>query len=341
MDPDSSCAPTPATPPDSADAKADPGPRTPKKPKRRGGFGCLIPVLIVAVIAFAGRDILPGFGGRPSDLGGGFSLVNSRGETVTNRDFLGHYALVYFGYTYCPDICPTSLSAMARALELMDPKQAARITPVFVSVDPDRDTPEVIGPYVAAFHPRLVGLTGTAEDIAKAAAAYKVKYKTVAPEGDGPYLIDHSAIVYFMGPQGQFLTHFTHGTAPERMAEMMGRFIAALDKAAQRAAEKAGTAAPPPAAPAAPLSGLASPTPAPAGPDTEVPAGEAPAGDVAPEEAAAADAAASPGPATDTPATVAPAAAEEADPTDPAPSDRPIPAPEPAAPEPAASGPAE
>lgn len=189
-------------------------------------------LLTVVVVAVGGRWLLlsshddAGVTAAPA-IGGPFELVNGQGQTVTEADFRGRYMLVYFGYTYCPDVCPTTLATMGQALDMLPPETAEKITPVFITVDPERDTPELVGEYVKHFHPRLVGLTGTAEQIRTVTQAYRVYYQKVEEEGDDPdaYLMDHSAIAYLMGPDGAFLTHFSHGIAPEKMAETLAEQV--------------------------------------------------------------------------------------------------------------------
>jgi cytochrome oxidase Cu insertion factor (SCO1/SenC/PrrC family) len=151
-------------------------------------------------------------------VGGPFELVDHTGKTVTEADFAGGYMLVYFGFTYCPDICPTALQGMARALDSLGP-QGDKVRPVFITVDPERDTPENMAAYVNHFHERMVGLTGTPEQVREAAKAYKVFYKKVQGSGDADYVMDHTSVVYLMGPDGKFAGHFNHTTSPEEMAE--------------------------------------------------------------------------------------------------------------------------
>lgn len=159
-------------------------------------------------------------------VGGPFTLTDQTGRKVTEKDFLGKYMLVFFGYTYCPDICPTELQVMSAALDSMGPKADA-IQPVFISVDPGRDTPEVLKQYVANFHPRLVGLTGSPEEIASVAKAYRVYFSKVesnsAPDA---YLMDHSTIIYLMDPQGKFLKHFAYSTDAAALAKAIAEAIA-------------------------------------------------------------------------------------------------------------------
>ncbi len=153
-------------------------------------------------------------------IGGPFSLIDQTGKRVTEADFRGRYMLVFFGYTFCPDVCPVELQSMSAALDMLDQKTAAKVTPVFITIDPARDTVAVMAAYVKAFHPRLIGLTGTAEEIAAAARAYRIYYQKAAAEAadDDSYLMDHSAIVYLMGPDGKYVAHFSPGTKPEAMA---------------------------------------------------------------------------------------------------------------------------
>jgi protein SCO1/2 len=152
-------------------------------------------------------------------IGGPFTLTDHTGKAVTEKDFAGRYMLVYFGFTFCPDVCPTELQIMTSALEQLGTK-ADKVTPVFISVDPKRDTVEQMASYVGNFHKRLVGLTGTPEQIKAAAKAYRVYYAEVKDESSSAgYTVDHSSIVFLMGPDGGYLAHFSHGTSPEKMAE--------------------------------------------------------------------------------------------------------------------------
>jgi protein SCO1 len=158
-------------------------------------------------------------------IGGPFSLTGADGKTVTNRDFLGRDMLVFFGYTHCPDICPAELQVLAEALDRLGDK-AGKIVPVFITLDPGRDTPEIIAAYVKSFGPNFVGLTGSPEAIAAAAKAYRIAYTKVEnKDSAGDYTLDHSALVYLMGPDGKYLAHFTYGTSAEEMAEKLARFL--------------------------------------------------------------------------------------------------------------------
>jgi cytochrome oxidase Cu insertion factor (SCO1/SenC/PrrC family) len=221
---------------DSPALKADSRATAPEK-KRRSGISLLAFLIGIAVLAFiialAGFEYFDKSGGKDKPLlsapsvGGPSELVNQRGETVTDKDFLGGYMMVFFGYTYCPDVCPTALSDMAAALDMLPPEKAKQVTPVFISVDPNRDTPEHLAEYVGFFHPRTVGLTGTEEQIKAVAREYRVYFRTNDPTGDDPqdYLVDHTSIIYLIGPEGNLVTHFSHGTTAEAMAERIGQLL--------------------------------------------------------------------------------------------------------------------
>lgn len=150
-------------------------------------------------------------------VGGPFTLVDQDGRHVTEKDFLGKYMLVFFGYTYCPDVCPTELQVMTAALDQLGP-EADRIQPVFVSIDPARDTPAVLKAYVGNFGPRLIGLTGTPEQVAAIAKAYRAYYAKAAGGSDTDYLMDHSSIIYLMGPDGRFVKHMAYTTDAAKLA---------------------------------------------------------------------------------------------------------------------------
>ena len=157
-------------------------------------------------------------------VGGPFTLTDQNGRKVTEKDFLGKYMLVFFGYTYCPDICPTELQVMSAALDSLGPK-ADTVQPVFISVDPQRDTPEILKQYVENFHPRLMGLTGTPEEIASVAKTYRVFYSRVENADPDAYLMDHSTIMYLMDPQGRFLKHFSYSTDAAALAKALAEAI--------------------------------------------------------------------------------------------------------------------
>ena len=140
-----------------------------------------------------------------ADIGGEFELVNSAGETVRWSDFDGKWRIVYFGYTFCPDICPVDVQRIVRGLKAFaddEPEAAANLVPIFITVDPARDTPEVVGEFTAAFSPQLVGLTGSEEQVKQAADTFRIFYNRGAGT-DAGYLMDHSTVTYLFGPDGQ------------------------------------------------------------------------------------------------------------------------------------------
>ena len=160
---------------------------------------------------------------RASGIGGPFTLVDGAGKTVTDAAFLGKWMLIYFGYTHCPDACPTALQDMANALDMLDPAQRKDVAIVFITVDPERDTPVVMREYVSNFNAPIVALSGSAEQIAAAAKAYRVYYAK-HPTTDG-YEMDHSSVIYVMNPDGDFVTNFTHETPPARIAEKLRSLV--------------------------------------------------------------------------------------------------------------------
>ena len=151
-------------------------------------------------------------------LGGPFALIDQNGTLRTEKDYRGKYMLVFFGYTYCPDVCPTTLAVMSAALDKMG-SRADRIVPLFVTVDPKRDTSQKLKSYLASFGPRFVGLTGQAKDIAAAAKEYRVYYKERPAENGGDYTVDHSGVVYLMGPNGAFIANYSLDTSSDAMAQ--------------------------------------------------------------------------------------------------------------------------
>jgi protein SCO1/2 len=174
---------------------------------------------VVVVLIGAGAWLyLTGDANNGLSIGGPFTLEDGDGKTVTDRDLRGRYLLVYFGYTFCPDVCPTTLNEVARALDVLGPK-ADNLRTVFISVDPQRDTPKVVHDYAAAFSPRIMGLTGTPDEIAKVAREYHVYYATHRTgEGAGDYTVDHSSILYLMAPDGGFITPIRGDEPGEAMA---------------------------------------------------------------------------------------------------------------------------
>lgn len=150
-------------------------------------------------------------------IGGPFQLVDQTGRTVTDKDFAGKFMLIYFGFTHCPDVCPTELQTMANVMDALG-ADGARVVPIFITVDPERDTPEQLKGYVAAFHPQIIGLTGTPDQIAAVAKAYKVYYsKSPSATAGSEYQVDHTSFIYLMGPDGAVRTLFRSGASDQAM----------------------------------------------------------------------------------------------------------------------------
>ncbi len=156
--------------------------------------------------------------GRGS-VGGPFELIDHTGKRRTDADFRGKLLLVYFGYTYCPDVCPTDLLQISLAVDKLG-AAGVNVQPLFISVDPERDTISVLAQYVSNFHPRLIGLTGTPAQIRAVADAYKAYYARYTPSDGGAYLIDHTGFIYLMGRSGEYLGFFPPGTSADRISEI-------------------------------------------------------------------------------------------------------------------------
>ncbi|KAG4922149.1 hypothetical protein AAZX31_18G183800 [Glycine max] len=151
-------------------------------------------------------------------IGGPFHLVNHHGKHVTEKDFLGKWTLLYFGFTHCPDICPEELQKLAAAVDKIKEKAGIETVPVFISVDPERDTVEQVGEYVKEFHPKLIGLTGSPDEIKNVARAYRVYYMKTAEE-DSDYLVDHSIVIYLMSPEMKFVKFFGKNNDVDSLAD--------------------------------------------------------------------------------------------------------------------------
>jgi protein SCO1/2 len=149
-----------------------------------------------------------------------YLLMDTHGKTVTNQDFRGNYQLIAFGYTYCPDVCPTTLAEMSLVMKRLE-AHAERLQPIFITVDPQRDTPEVLQRYTAYFHPRIIGLTGSPALVRRVADNFKVRYEQHREPGGAAdaYTIDHSAGMYLLGPDGHFAAKFAYATPPSKVAE--------------------------------------------------------------------------------------------------------------------------
>ena len=161
--------------------------------------------------------------GGTSQIGGPFELLNSKGETVTDTDVLTGPSLVYFGYTFCPDVCPLDNARNAEAIDLLE-SQGQMVTPVFISIDPARDTPEVVGEFAYNLHERMIGLTGSPEQVKAASRAYKTYYKAHEEE-DEYYLVDHSTFTYLVLPEHGFVEFFRRDATPEDMTNKIMCFL--------------------------------------------------------------------------------------------------------------------
>lgn len=146
------------------------------------------------------------------EVGGAFTLSDPDGKTVTDAAFRGRWMLVYFGYTFCPDVCPTELQAVAASLDQLGPL-AEKVVPLFITIDPERDTPKAMGEYVKLFDDRIIGLTGTTAQVAAVAKAYRVYYAKAASKQVSDYLMDHSSFLYLMGPDGKLRMLIKPGTS--------------------------------------------------------------------------------------------------------------------------------
>jgi protein SCO1 len=161
-------------------------------------------------------------------MGGPFTLTDQNGRRVSDRDFAGKYRLVYFGYTFCPDVCPVDMQVIGaglRRFEADEPARAARVQPIFVTVDPARDTPPVLRQFVAAFHPRLIGLTGSEAEIAAVAREYRVFYERGEPATGGGYMVNHSRMAVLYGPEGQPVAMIPHDQGPDGVAAELARWV--------------------------------------------------------------------------------------------------------------------
>jgi protein SCO1/2 len=208
-------------------------PRPPAPTKRTPPFALIATVsagvlMLVAglLIGLAFRDQAKGVAGGPlaAAIGGKFSLVDQNGKPFTDSDLKGKWQLVFFGYTHCPDVCPTSLNDLSLAIDKLGAKKS-EVVIVFISVDPERDTPSVLKSYVEAFGGPIVALTGSPEAVAQAAKVYRV-YFAKHPTAGGGYDMDHSALIYVMDPQGRFTATFTPDTSPDDITKRLEKLLA-------------------------------------------------------------------------------------------------------------------
>ncbi|WP_372856433.1 SCO family protein [Sphingomonas sp.] len=189
----------------------------------------LAALLVIAPLAACSG---PGAPAKPplegARIGGPFTLTDQDGKQITDRAFAGKYRIVYFGYTFCPDVCPVdarNIGLGLRAVEASDPAVGAKIVPLFITVDPARDTPEVLKSFVANFHPRMVGLTGSAAAIDATAKEYAIYYKKGEMSPGGGYMVDHSRVAYLMDPQGKPMALLPQDQSPEAIATEIKRWV--------------------------------------------------------------------------------------------------------------------
>ncbi len=184
-------------------------------------LGVWIAVLVGAA-GWIGWDALQG--GRQT-IGGPFVLTDQDGRTVTEASFKGKPTLIYFGFTYCPDVCPTALLLMETAMEKLGPDMPKKVNMVMITIDPERDTQKLLKDYVSNFGSTFTGLTGTPDQVAAAAKAYRVYYQKVPGKKGAPYLMDHSSIIYLLDRNGRFVTHFTHEAKAETIAAGVAKLL--------------------------------------------------------------------------------------------------------------------
>ena len=212
------------------------------KPVQRIVLGAFAVFALVGLGLFVAltSDLRPG-AGQQTGIGGPFVLKAGDGTVVTDRTYRGRWLLVYFGYTHCPDVCPTTLLAMSQVLQKLGPL-AAKVQPLYISIDPERDTPQVMAEYVKSFDPRIVGLTGSPSEIAAVAKQYRVFYKKEPVENSTDYFMEHSAYVYVIDPGGRYVTLFSHDQteSSDQMAARLRELLTASPSASTSAAEPIG-----------------------------------------------------------------------------------------------------
>ena len=194
------------------------------------GMMVMVAIAVVSiwyVVKSGPRDAVLGDAARSTvSVGGPYTLTDENGRTITDQSFNGLYRLIYFGYTFCPDACPTELQIMSQAIDDLG-AAGDKVQPIFITVDPERDTIKQLAGYVPAFHKRLVGLTGTPEQIGAVEKAFKVYAAKAEGEKGGPYMMNHSSFVYLQGPDGKFITVFPADMDAEKMAAEIGKYMKA------------------------------------------------------------------------------------------------------------------
>jgi len=181
--------------------------------------------LAMSLVLLKSREVLRVQTSGVAAIGGAFELTDHLGRRFTEKNLLGKYSLVFFGFTYCPDICPVALQKMTAAIDMLG-TDGDRITPIFITTDPERDTVEKIAEFVKSFRKNTIGLTGSPEQIKNTARAYKIFYsKSVNKDAPGGYGMDHSSVIYLMGPDGKYITHFRASTTPGNMAKKLNLIL--------------------------------------------------------------------------------------------------------------------
>lgn len=189
------------------------------------GFKSLAAALLLGGCGTQAPEAPPLAGAR---IGGPFTLVAEDGRTVTDKDYAGKYRLIYFGYSFCPDVCPVDVQKLMqgyKAFEASDAAAAKRLQPLFITVDPERDTPEILTEFTAAFHPRLIGLTGSAEQIAAAAKTFAVAYSKGEAKTPGAYLVDHSRVAMLFAPDGAPIAIVSHDGSTQEIAAEFAKWV--------------------------------------------------------------------------------------------------------------------
>jgi protein SCO1 len=204
-------------------------PANPPRPPRFAVIAIVLAAVLVvaagALLALAVRETPRGAAGTAlaSAIGGPFRLIDQNGKPVSDADLKGKWQLVFFGYTHCPDTCPTALNEISLALDQLGVKRD-EVEIVFITVDPERDTPAVMKAYVQSFDARIIALTGSPDAVAQAAKAYRVYYAK-HPRGDGEYDMDHSAVIYVMNPEGRFTATFTPDSTADAIAQRLQKLL--------------------------------------------------------------------------------------------------------------------
>lgn len=192
----------------------------------------MLTMIAAAALGGCSAEPQPAADGPPplagARIGAPFALTDQTGRRVTDRDFAGQYRIMYFGYTFCPDVCPVDVQMLAaglKAFEKTDPARAAKVTPIFVTVDPGRDDVKTLKAFTAAFHPRMVGLTGDVPAITALAKGYGVWFQLGDKQPGGGYLVDHSRTAYLMGPQGQPIALIPNEGPPQAIAAELAKWV--------------------------------------------------------------------------------------------------------------------